>query len=101
MFTLKQVADEVTLMERYTYRTATTLQLKPNGSYFLKLEFVDMSPQQMEELQYIGKARQVISIRSTAIPEEAGVNRIVVAARLKSDGGALVWRCHCYKSLQS
>lgn len=101
MFTLKQVADEVTLMERYTYRTATTLQLKPNGSYFLKLEFVGVTDAQIEELQYIGKARQVVSIRSRAIPDEVGVNRIVVAARLKSSDGAIVWRCHCYKSLQS
>lgn len=98
---LKHEADEVILMERYTYRTATTLQLKPNGSYFLKLEFVDMTDQQREELQYIGKAGEIVSIRSKVIPEEAGVNRIVVAARLKGTDGAVIWRCHCYRSLQS
>lgn len=100
MFMLKQVADEVTLMGRYKYRTATTLQLKPNGSYFLKLEFKNATSQQIEELQYIGKLGRVVSIRSREIPQDAHVEQVVVVMRLKSNEGMPVWRCHCYKSLQ-
>ncbi|WP_344826000.1 hypothetical protein [Rurimicrobium arvi] len=80
------------------YNTLLSLQRRRNGDYFIKLVFRELSNEQANELKYLTKFPQSVTVVSALLNTVYGISTIVVTRNEKNSDTEVTWKCKCYHS---
>jgi hypothetical protein len=90
----EKISDKIKIDNTYNYSVLTTLGIAKCGDYYIKLEFIDLSDDDIDDLIHLSRIPFCLKFSSELVKKlDYNITHIIVKEYSISKVGVVYWHC--------